>query len=56
MIQNIYSNIDDTDALKSFFECITYCNINSGGIECTTACYSKHLKNSLTADKLQIFT
>ena len=51
MIKNIYSNIEDTDALESFFECITYCSINSEGIECTTACYSKHLETSLTANK-----
>ena len=51
MIKNIYSNIEDTDALESFFECITYCSINSGGIECTTACYSKHLETSLPAKK-----
>ena len=51
MIENIYSNIDDTDALKSFFECISYCSIYSKGIECTTACYSKHLENKPTPDK-----
>ncbi len=44
MIKNIYSNIEDTDALESFFECINYCSINNGGIEYTTACYSKHLE------------
>ena len=51
MIKNIYSNIKDTDALESFFECIAYCSINSGGIECTTACYSKHFETSLPSDK-----
>ena len=45
MINEIYSNIDDINALESFFECITYCSINSKGIECTTACYAKHLEN-----------
>ena len=45
MVKNIYSNILDTDALESFFECITYCSIDSEGIECTTACYAKHLEN-----------
>ena len=42
--KNIYSNIKNTDALESFFECITSCSINSEGIECTTACYTKHLE------------
>ena len=51
MIKNIYSNIEDKDALKYFFECITYCSINSDSIECTKACYSKHLETSLTANK-----
>ena len=44
MEKNIYSNIKNTDALESFFECITSCSINSEGIDCTTACYTKHLE------------
>jgi len=44
MKNNIYSNIKDTDALESFFECITSCSINSEGIDCTTACYTKYLQ------------
>ena len=51
MIKNIYSNIEDKNALESFFECINYFSINSGGIKCTTACYSKHLEKSLPTDK-----
>jgi len=51
MIKNIYSYIEDTNALESFFECINYCSINSGDIECKTACYSKHLGKSLPNDK-----
>ena len=43
MRKNIFSNIKDTDALESFFECITSCSINSEGVDCTTACYTKHL-------------
>ena len=44
MKKNIYSNIKDSDALESFFECITSCSINNEGIICTTACYTKHLE------------
>ena len=44
MKKDIYSNINDTDALESFFECITSCSINSEGVDCTTACYTKHLE------------
>ena len=44
MKKDIYSNIKNIDALESFFECITSCSINSEGIECTTACYTKHLE------------
>ena len=44
MNKYIYSNIKDSDALENFFECITSCSINSEGIDCTTACYVKHLE------------
>ena len=44
MKNDIYSNIKDSDALESFFECITSCSINSEGVECTTACYVKNLE------------
>ena len=45
MKNEIYSNIKDSDALESFFECITSCSINnSEGVDCTTACYVKHLE------------
>ena len=44
MKKDIYTNIKDTDALESFFECITSCSINAEGVDCTTACYSKHLE------------
>ena len=42
MKKDIYTNIKDTDALESFFECITSCSINAEGVDCTTACYTKH--------------
>ena len=45
MKNDIYSNFKDSDALESFFECITSCSINSEGVDCTTACYLKHLKH-----------
>ncbi len=44
MNKDIYSNIKDSDALASFFECITSYSINSEGVNCTTACYVKHLE------------
>ena len=46
MRKEIYSNIKDADALESFFECITSCSINSEGLECTNACYVKHLEKT----------
>ena len=46
MKKDIYSNIKDSDALESFFKCITSCRINSEGINCTTACYLKHLEQN----------
>jgi len=44
MRNEIYTNMEKLDALESFFECITSCSINSEGVECTTACYMKHLE------------
>ena len=44
MKNEIYSNIKDSDALESFFECKTSCSINSVGVDCKTACYVKHLE------------
>ena len=44
MRKDIYSNIRDKDALEIFFECITSCSINSEGVDCTSACYTKHLE------------
>ena len=43
MKNDINSNIKNSDALESFFECITSCSINDG-VHCTTACYVKHLE------------
>ena len=42
--KNIYSDIKDSDALESFFECITSCSINSDGMDYTIDCYVKHLE------------
>ena len=44
MKKDIYSNIKDSDALESFFECITSFSLYSKGVICTTACYEKHLE------------
>ena len=37
MKKDIFSNIKNSDALDSFFECINSCSINSEGLDCTTA-------------------
>ena len=44
MKKDIYTNMKESDALESFFECITSCSINSEGVDCTTACFMKHLE------------
>ena len=44
MKKGIYTNMKESDALESFFECITSCSINSEGVDCTSACYMKHLE------------
>ncbi len=46
MKKDIYSNIKDSDALESFFECTTLCSINSEGVNCITVYYVKHLEPS----------
>ena len=46
MKKEFYTNIREVDALESFFECITSCSINAEGVDCTTACYTKHLEPS----------
>ena len=42
MKNDIYSNIKDSDALESFFECMTSCSINNDEVDCANACYLKH--------------
>jgi len=44
MKKDIFTNMRESDALESFFECITSCSINSEGVDCTTAFYIKHLE------------
>ena len=45
MKKDICSNIKVyDDALESIFECITSWSINSEGVDCTTACYVKHIE------------
>jgi len=44
MKKDIYSSIQDSDALESFFECITSWCIKNEGVDCTTACHVKHLE------------
>ena len=44
MKKDIYSNIKDSDALESFFWMDNFFSINSEGVDCTTACYAKHLE------------
>ena len=44
MNNDIYPKIKDSDALKNFIELITSCSINSEGVDCTTACYVRHLE------------
>ena len=44
MKKDIYTNIKESDALDSFFECVNSCSINSEGVECTTYCYTQYLE------------
>ena len=44
MKKDIYSKNRGSDTLESFFECITSCSTNSGGVDFTLASYLKHLE------------
>ena len=44
MKKDIYTNIKESEALESFLKCISSCSINSAGLDCTTACYTKYLE------------
>ncbi len=35
----------ETDAIDSYFECITECSLDSKGAECITRCIEVHLKS-----------
>ena len=39
------SMVDDTDAIDSYFECITACSLGDDGVECVTKCLEVHLKS-----------
>ena len=36
--------LEESDAIDSYFECITACSISGEGIECITQCVATHLK------------
>ena len=55
MKNDIYSNIKDSDALESFFECVTSCSINSEGVDYSTACYLKTLRTKQYRLPFKIF-
>jgi len=55
MKNDIYSNFKDSDALESFFECITSCSINSEGVDCAKASYVKDLGPNNIDYPLKIF-
>ncbi len=35
----------ELDAIDDYFECITACSIDNGGMHCITKCVEFHLKN-----------
>ena len=41
------SLFEETDAVDSYFECITACSLDEDGIECVTKCVDIHLKNDI---------
>ena len=41
---------EETDAIDSYFDCVTACSITDAGVECITQCVSTHLKGEETHD------
>ncbi|ABX09348.1 Hypothetical protein P9211_14171 [Prochlorococcus marinus str. MIT 9211] len=39
------SIVEDSDAIDSYFECITACAVGDDGGECITKCIEVHLKS-----------
>ena len=38
---------EETDAIDSYFECVTACSIEDQGMECVTQCVEVHLKGDI---------
>ena len=38
------SQVDQTDAIDSYFECVTACSLENDSVECVTRCVEVHLK------------
>ncbi|KGG11279.1 hypothetical protein EV11_0687 [Prochlorococcus sp. SS52] len=36
--------LNESDAIDSYFECITECSLDQKGMECITQCVEVHLK------------
>ena len=41
---------DETDAIDSYFKCVTACSITDASVECITQCVSTHLKGEESND------
>ena len=37
--------VEESDAVDSYFECITACSLDEEGVECVTRCVDIHLKD-----------
>ncbi len=45
--QERFESIEQSDAIDSYFECITACSIDGDGLECLTRCVEVHLKKEV---------
>ena len=43
------SLLENTDAIDSYFECITACSLGDEGVDCVTECVEVHLKEEKEA-------
>ena len=39
------TNTEESDAVDSYFECITACSLGEEGVDCVTKCVEVHLKD-----------
>ena len=45
--RNEIHEVEEIDAIDSYFECVTACSIDGQGVDCVTRCVEVHLKSEV---------